>query len=95
MRALFLGLLLCLAGCTSIMRPGSDVFEASGAAPDRFENDDAACRQQGDDYLAYDVRAQDLGTRYDRNRAFNAIYGRCMTGRGYRRRPYLKNLLPG
>jgi hypothetical protein len=95
MRALFLGLLLCLAGCNSIMRPGSDVFEASGVAPDQFENDDSACRQQADDYLAYDVRGQDLGTRYQKNRTFNLIYGRCMTARGYRHRAYLKNLLPG
>ena len=99
MRALFLCLVLlsslgALAGCNSLIRKDGDYFEASGVSPDRFERDDETCRLQASDYLTYDVHGMD-GTRYQQNRAFNAVYGRCMRAQGYRARPYLKNLLPG
>lgn len=94
MRALFLCLMLIsLAGCDALVRQDDDSFEAAGVAPDRFDSDDQACRGQAGDYASYDVRGMS-GTRYDRNRAFNAVYSRCMKGRGYRERPYVENLLP-
>ena len=94
MRALFLfPVLIVLAGCSSLTRVGGDGFEAANVSPERFEIDDQACGMQADDYLAYDVRGME-GTRYQRNRTYNALYGRCMTARGYRPRPYIKNLLP-
>jgi hypothetical protein len=43
--------------------------------------------------VGYDIHGMS-GTRYDKNRAFNAVYARCMRGRGYRPRPYYKNWLP-
>jgi hypothetical protein len=96
MRAFFLCLAFAaLAGCSSLIRQGGDGFEASGVPPERFEADDDACRIQADDYLAYDPRGMAEGTRYEKNRAYNAVYGRCMRSRGYRPRPYLRNLLPG
>ena len=49
---------------------------------------------KADDYLTYDVHGMD-GTRYQQNRVFNAVYGRCMRAQGYRPRPYSKNLLAG
>ena len=95
MRALFLFLVcLVLAGCNSIMRVGGDGFEASRVSPAQFEEDTSACQIEADSYLAYDLRGME-GTRYQKNRAFNAVYGRCMRARGYRPRPYYKNLLPG
>ena len=99
MRALFLCPVLllsltALAGCTSLVRQNGDYFEASGVSPDRFERDDQTCQLKANDYLTYDVHGMD-GTRYRQNRAYNAIYGRCMRAQGYRTRPYIKNLLPG
>ena len=95
MRAPFL-VLACLvvAGCSSLIRLGGDGFEASRVSPAQFEEDTSACQIEADSYLAYDVRGME-GTRYQKNRAFNAVYGRCMRARGYRSRPYYKNLLPG
>jgi hypothetical protein len=96
MRAFFLCLIFAaLAGCTSLIRQGSDGFEASGVSPERFEADNDACRIQSDDYLAYELRGMTAGTRYEKNRAYNSVYGGCMRARGYRPRPYIKNLLPG
>ena len=83
-----------LAGCNSLIRQNGDAFEASGIPPERFEMDDDACRVQATNYLAYDVRGM-AGTDYQKNRTYNAVYGSCMTTRGYRPRPYIKNLLPG
>ncbi len=95
MRALFLCLVLtALAGCSSVIRQDGDAFEASRVSPERFETDDDSCRIQAETYLTYDVRGME-GTRYRRNRIYNALYGRCMIARGYRRRPNYKNLLPG
>ena len=94
MRALFLCLaFLSLAGCNALVRQDGDFFEAAGVPPDRFDMDDQACRGQADDYVAYDLRGMS-GTRYDRNRAFNAVYARCMKSRGYRDRPHYRNWLP-
>ena len=95
MRALFLSALcLLLAGCNSLVRVDGDNFEAARVSPSQFELDTGACQAEADNFLAYDVRGME-GTRYQKNRAFNAIYRRCMTARGYRSRPYYKNLLPG
>ena len=99
MRALFLCPVLflsfaALAGCASLVRQNGDYFEASGVPPERFERDDETCRQKATDYLTYDVHGMG-GTRYQQNRTFNTIYGRCMRAQGYRARPYIKNLLPG
>jgi hypothetical protein len=95
MRAPFLVLAcLVLGGCSSLIRLGGDGFEASRVSPAQFEEDTSACQIEADSYLAYDVRGME-GTRYQKNRAFNAVYGRCMRARGYRPRPYYKNLLPG
>jgi hypothetical protein len=94
MRALSLSLLcLALAGCNSLTRVGSDGFEASRVSPAQWEEDTSACQIEADSYLAYDARGME-GTRYQKNRAFNAVYGRCMRARGYKPRPYYKNLLP-
>ncbi|HZQ40543.1 MAG TPA: hypothetical protein VFA87_07110 [Rhizomicrobium sp.] len=96
MRAFFLCLLLSplmLGGCNAITRQDGDYFEAAGVPPAQFDNDDQNCRMQAADYVGYDVHGMG-GTRYDRNRAFNATYARCMRGRGYRPRPYYKNWLP-
>ena len=94
MRALFLlPLVLALAGCDSITRPAADGFEVGAGGFEAFEADAQACQTQADDRVNYDVRYIDT-TRYARNRAFNAIYGRCMTGLGHAPRPYLKNVLP-
>jgi hypothetical protein len=76
MRALFLCLmtgLLSVAGCTSLVRQDGDFFEAARVPPDRFERDDNGCRLQAQDFLTYDPRGME-GTRYQRNRAYNAIY---------------------
>lgn len=95
MRALFLCLgLFAMTGCTSLVRQDGDFFEAARVPPDRFERDDNGCRLQAENFLTYDPRSME-GTRYQRNRTYNSIYGRCMTAKGYRSRPYYKNWLPG
>ena len=96
MRALFLCLMLSplmLAGCNAITRQDGDFFEAAGAPQAQFDNDDQDCRIKAADYVGYDLRGMS-GTRYDQNRAFNAVYSNCMIGRGYRPRPYYQNWLP-
>jgi hypothetical protein len=93
MRALFLLLALSLiAGCTAIARENGDYFEAGGDIA-RFEADDMACGSEARDHADYDLSAME-GTPYDQNRAYNAVYERCMRGRGYRQRPYFRNWLP-
>jgi hypothetical protein len=97
MRALFLCLtlpVLLLAGCDAITRQNADSFEAAGVPMAQYDSDEQSCRMQAADYVAYDVRGMS-GTGYDQNRAYNAVYSRCMTGHGYKPRPYIKNLLPG
>jgi hypothetical protein len=97
MRALFLCLTVCLfavTGCASLVRQDGDFFEAARVPPDQFERDNNGCRLQAENFLTYDPRGMG-GTRYQRNRTYNAIYGRCMTAKGYRPRPYYKNWLPG
>ena len=96
MRALFLVPLLSvflLTGCGSLFRHNGDDFEAAGADPLRFEADEQACTVVAGERTSYDVMGMD-GTGYDRNRVFNDVYSRCMTGRGYVPRPYSKNWLP-
>ena len=94
MRALFLfSVCLLLSGCNSLMRVGSDGFEASRVSPAQWDEDTSACQIEADNYMTYDVRGME-GTRYQKNRTFNAVYGRCMRARGYKPRPYYKNLLP-
>ena len=95
MRALFLCLLLAplLAGCNALTHQDGDSFEAANVPPAQFDQDDQDCRMKAADYVGYDLRGMS-GTRYDRNRAFNATYSRCMTARGYRPRPYYRNWLP-
>jgi hypothetical protein len=96
MRALFLCLLLVpvLASCNAITRQDGDYFEAAGVPAAQFDNDDQDCRIKAADYVSYDAHGMG-GTRYDKNRAFNATYSSCMTARGYRPRPYYRNWLPG
>ena len=97
MRALFLCLVLSplmLAGCDAVSRHDSDYFEAAGVPPAQFDRDDQTCRMQASDYVSYDLHGMS-GTGYDQNRAFNGVYSRCMTGLGYRTRPYSENWLPG
>ncbi len=95
MRALFLvcalGLPL-LAGCSAVARQNGDYFEV-GADTGRFQQEDQACGDQARDYVSYTLRGMD-GTGYDRNRAYNGIYSRCMLGHGYAPRPYSRNWLP-
>jgi len=94
MRALFLlPLILALAGCDSITRPAADGFEVGAGGFAVWQADAQACQTQADDVVNYDIRLVDT-TRYARNRAFNQVYGRCMTGRGHPVRPYLRNVLP-
>ena len=98
MRALFLVPLLlplglALLGCESVSRTGADGFEVGARGFEAYERDAQDCQTRSDDALSYDVRLMDV-TRYARNRAFNQIYARCMTGRGYRPRAYIQNLLP-
>jgi hypothetical protein len=94
MRALFL-LPLCLAllGCESLVHTGSDGFEVGSHGVEVFEADDQACTTAANDLLSYDVQLMDA-TSYERNRAFNGVYERCMTARGHQPRPYLANVLP-
>jgi hypothetical protein len=97
MRALFLCLMLSspiLAGCDALTHQDGDSFEAAGVTPAKFDGDDQNCRMQAADYVSYDLHGMS-GTHYDQNRAFNAVYSRCMRALGYRPRPYFKNLLPG
>jgi len=93
MRALFLLLPLFLVGaCSSIARENGDYFEA-GSDIARFDTDAQTCAAEADDHVSYDLSAMD-GTLYDRNRAYNIVYERCMRARGYRPRPYSRNWLP-
>lgn len=95
MRALFLFPVLALpllAGCNVIARQNGDYFQA-GADLGRFEADTQACGVAAGDYVAYDLSGMS-GTFYDQNRAYNAVYGRCMRQRGYVPRPYSRNWLP-
>ncbi|MGH6827533.1 MAG: hypothetical protein ACREFW_01325 [Rhizomicrobium sp.] len=97
MRMLFLGLLLSslmLSGCDALSRQDGDAFEAAGVTSAQFDGDDRNCRTKAAEYVAYDLHGMS-GTRYDRNRAFNRVYARCMHSLGYRPRPYTENLLPG
>jgi hypothetical protein len=94
MRALFLlPLVLALAGCDSVYRPASDGYEMGPGGIAAFQADAQACQTQADDGVNYDVRYMDT-TRYARTRAFNRVYGQCMTARGHQARPYLRNVLP-
>jgi hypothetical protein len=98
MRALFLLpplLCLCLAlpGCDSITRPASDGFEVGPGGFEKFNQDTQACQTEAEGVVNYDIRLVDT-TRYARNRAFNQVYGQCMTARGHQPRPYLRNVLP-
>ncbi len=100
MRALFLLPLLvpimALGACQatdSLTRIGQDGFEVGPAGIEAFGYDNQACTSAANEPLSYDIRLMDA-TRYARNRAFNRVYARCMTGRGHRPRPYIKNLLP-
>jgi hypothetical protein len=92
MRALVFLCFVLLAGCNSIARQNGDYYQA-GADIGRFEADATACGVEAGDYTSYELRGMD-GTFYDRNRAYNAVYGRCMRQRGYVPRPYSKNWLP-
>lgn len=97
MRVLFLCLMLSpllLSGCNALTHQDGDFFEAAGVPQDRFDRDDQNCRMRADDHVSYDL-AGGSGTRYDQNRAFNAVYARCMTAHGYQPRPYYENWLPG
>jgi hypothetical protein len=85
---------LLLAGCESLIRVGADGFEVGSGGIEAFDRDAQACQTEADTALSYDVRLLEA-TSYARNRAFNRLYGRCMTARGHRPRPYIKNLLPG
>jgi hypothetical protein len=91
MRVIALLSLVFLAGCASVVRENADYFQA-GADVGRFESDDQACGITADDYVTYELSGMS-GTFYDRNRAYNAVYGRCMTARGYAPRPYARNWL--
>jgi len=94
MRALFLlPLVLALAGCDSISRPAADGFEVGAGGFAAFQADAEACQTKADTLVNYDIRLVDT-TRYARNRAFNRVYGQCMTARGHQPRPYLRNVLP-
>jgi hypothetical protein len=95
MRVLLLAFALALpflAGCNSIARENGDYFQA-GADAGRFEADAQACAITAGDYTSYDLHGMD-GTFYDRNRAYNDVYGRCMRARGHAPRPYSRNWLP-
>jgi hypothetical protein len=93
MRALFLCLALFLCGCESIVRLDSDSFEVGRTGYEAFEADTQACALAANAPLDSDVRLLDA-TRYERNRVFNRLFTRCMTGRGHAPRPYIKNMLP-
>ena len=82
----------CPAAAASLREDG-DYFQA-GADVGRFEADNQNCAIAADDYVTYDLKGMS-GTGYDQNRAYNSVYARCMTGRGYRPRPYARNWLNG
>ena len=95
MRAFFLVCALALpllAGCDAIVRQNGDYFEA-GADAGRFEQDGQACGVIADTEYSPIPCAALEGTGYDQNRAYNAVYGRCMTGRGYAPRAYCQELV--
>ncbi len=95
MRVLFLVSVLALpflAGCNSIARENGDYFQA-GADVGSFEADAQSCGTTARDHVAYDLTGMG-GTFYDQNRAYNAVFGRCMRARGYAPRPYSRNWLP-
>jgi hypothetical protein len=95
MRLLLIACVLpLLAGCDALVRENGDYFQA-GTDSGRFEVANLACDGEARDYVAYDVRGASSDTIYDRNRAYNAVYRRCMAGRGYSPRPYWQNFLPG
>ncbi len=93
MRALFLVpfVALTLAGCSAIARQNGDYFQA-GADVNRFQADDQACATRARDTIDYNLTAM-KGTTWDLNRAYNAVYGRCMTAAGHAPRPYFRNWL--
>jgi len=94
MRALMIACALCLlGGCDTLVRENGDYFQAGTANSGRFEAANLACDAQARDYIAYDVSGA-AGTDYDRNRAYNTAYRRCMADRRYSPRPYWKNFLP-
>ncbi len=94
MRALFLlPLAFALVGCDSITRPAADGFEVGDGGFDAFQADAQTCQTRADTAINYDTGLAD-STRYARNRAFNRVYGQCMTAHGYQPRPYLRNVLP-
>lgn len=94
MRALFLvPLVLALAGCNSLTRPAADGFDVGPGGFAAWQADARTCQTKADDVVNYDIRLVDT-TRYARNRAFNRVYGQCMTGRGHQARAYLQNVLP-
>ena len=88
-----LACLLLLSGCDALIRHDGDYFEAAGTDSERFEMDSQACGVLADKHVTYDLQGAG-GTSYDRNRTYNAYYGRCMTGRGYAARAYAENWLP-
>jgi hypothetical protein len=91
--ALCVGLCLALVACNSIRRLDSDSFAADAAGYDQFQRDDTACRLKGETELVSNPVLFDT-TRYARNRAYNRVYGGCMTAKGHSPRPYYKNWLP-
>jgi hypothetical protein len=82
-----------VAGCGSVVREDADYFQA-GADVGRFEADNQTCAIAADNYVTYDLKGMS-GTGYAQNRAYNSVYSRCMTGRGYSPRPYARNWLNG
>jgi hypothetical protein len=82
-----------ITGCDSLFLKNGDNFEASNVPPGRFEADDQFCHTLADEYVSGGASNLDE-TRYQSNRAYNTNYSHCMTARGYRSRPYIKNLLP-
>ena len=87
---LLVGVVLCVSGCSSLVRKDSDWFEAAGHPTEQFAADDRDCRTGAIDYITTGVPGSD-GSVYDGNRAYNGFYSRCMTARHYRSRPYVKN----
>ena len=95
MRALFLfPVLLGLAACQSVVRTNADGFAAGPAGIEAYERDAQACADAAQDPLDGDVRLHQA-SRYDRNRVYNRLFARCMTGRGHPPRSFWENVLPG
>jgi hypothetical protein len=95
MRPLFLVPLLSiflLTGCNALFPHNGDDFEHAGTNPFSFEADAQACGVVANDFISYDLKGMG-GTNYDRNRAFNSVYDRCMTGRGHAPRAPIENWL--